>query len=86
MKTQKESNILNISDLDQKIYRIISITRFKELIKNRELVLVNPEKWDDENDNYSIKKYKDLKNIKTLLTLCFTTKKDVYHLWKINSS
>ena len=46
MKTQKESNILNISDLDQKIYRIISITRFKELIKNRELVLVNPEKWD----------------------------------------
>jgi hypothetical protein len=54
-KRQMEDNVFDISDLDQKIYRIFSISRFKELIMNNELVLVNPQKWDDPFENFFLK-------------------------------
>ncbi|MCT7473457.1 DUF2971 domain-containing protein [Aliarcobacter cryaerophilus] len=94
MKTQKESNILNISDLDQKIYRIISITRFKELIKNRELVLVNPEKWDDPFENFFLKgnavdnngNNVDFSNLREMwYGQCWTKNKDTDAMWRIYS-
>jgi hypothetical protein len=50
-----EDNVVNIADLDQKIYRIFSISRFKELITTNELVLVNPYKWDDPFENFFLK-------------------------------
>lgn len=50
-----ENNVINIVDLDQKIYRIFSIERFKQLLETRELVLVNPKKWDDPFENFFLK-------------------------------
>lgn len=50
-----KDNVLDISDLDQKIYRIFSISRFKEIMTNRELVLVNPQKWDDPFENFFLR-------------------------------
>ncbi|MBW2596908.1 MAG: DUF2971 domain-containing protein, partial [Deltaproteobacteria bacterium] len=54
-KRQMEDNVFDITDLDQKIYRIFSISRFKELITNNELVLVNPQKWDDPFENFFLR-------------------------------
>ena len=54
-KRQMEDNFIDITDLDQKIYRVFSISRFKELITNKELVLVNPKKWDDPFENFFLR-------------------------------
>jgi hypothetical protein len=50
-----EDNIFDIDDLDRKIYRIFGIDRFKELMETKELVLVNPKKWDDPFENFFLK-------------------------------
>jgi hypothetical protein len=54
-KRQLEDNAIDITDLDQKIYRIFSIQRFKELLSTNELVLMNPQKWDDPFENFFLR-------------------------------
>ena len=51
-KRSMEDNVLDIDDLDQEIYRIFSIKRFIQLMCSKELVLVNPSKWDDPFENF----------------------------------
>ena len=94
MKTQKEDNILNDLNLDLKIYRIISISRFKELIENNELVLVNPEKWEDPFENFFLKGNAidnngskiDLSNLREAwYGQCWTINDDTDAMWRIYS-
>ena len=48
----KNKNILNNIDSEQRIYRIFSLSRFEEMIQNQELVLVRPSMWDDPFENF----------------------------------
>ena len=42
---------MNEDEIDNPIYRIFSIVRFFEMIKNKEIVMVKPELWDDPFEN-----------------------------------
>lgn len=53
------------------------------LLSKKKLTLLSPEKWDDYNDIYYMKKYKEKKRLKTLLALCFTETNETYHHWKV---
>lgn len=44
--------LINIDDIEQSIYRIFPYFRFKEILVNKELVLVNPRKWEDPFENF----------------------------------
>jgi len=91
----KEENILNFNSLDTKIYRIFSIEHFKDLLKSKELVLVNPaKKLDDPFENFFLKtevvlpdgiktKLDDLQN--KWYVQCWTYKKESDALWRIYS-
>ena len=50
------NNVLNISDLDQRIYRIFRLSRFKQMLCSGELVLVNPKKLDDQYENFFLRR------------------------------
>lgn len=52
---QMEDNVIDITELDREIYRIFSIAWFRELVKTNELVLVNPQKWDDPFENFFLR-------------------------------
>jgi hypothetical protein len=39
--------------------------------------------WNDRNDAFSLKIYKERKNLKTLLALCFTKSTETYHHWHV---
>ena len=41
------------------------------LLTERKVTLLNPERWDDRNDAYFMKLYKDRKHFKSLLALVF---------------
>lgn len=89
------NNAIDIIDLDEKIYRIFSISRFKELLITKKLVLVNPEKWDDPFENFFLKA-NAIEPDGTLVSLediskswfgqCWTYTKDSDALWRIYSS
>ncbi|MEZ8230692.1 DUF2971 domain-containing protein [Vibrio splendidus] len=89
-----EDNCINISNLDQKIYRIFRIDRFEQLIREQELVLVRPSMWEDPFENFFLKAEVDCGNneVTTLDSLadswygqCWTTEKDSDAMWRIYS-
>lgn len=68
-----------------RLLRYTSLPVLLDIISKRELTLLNPASWDDRNDSYYIELYKSKKQLKTLLALCFTTKAETYHHWKVFS-
>ena len=44
-------NILNDLSPDKKIYRVVRVDRFFEMIEGKNLILVKPRKWDDPFEN-----------------------------------
>ncbi len=91
---KKEDNILNNLDLDTKIYRIFTFDRFKELISSNELVLVNPEMWDDPFENFFLKANAidgqgntvDFSNLREMwYGQCWTKNEDTDAMWRIYS-
>ncbi len=89
-----EDNVLNDLDLDTKIYRIFTFDRFKELITSNELVLVNPEMWDDPFENFFLKanaidttgNIVDFSNLRQMwYGQCWTTNEDTDAMWRIYS-
>ena len=90
-----EGNIIDIDDIDRKIYRIFSVGRFKDLLKSKKLVLVNPYKWDDPFENFFLRanavepngEVVSLDDIsKSWYGQCWTFTKDSDALWRIYSS
>ncbi len=67
------------------LLRYTSLPVLLDILSNQELTLLNPATWDDRNDSYYIELYKKRKKLKTLLALCFTTKSETYHHWKVFS-
>lgn len=90
-----EDNVIGIDELDRKIYRIFSVSRFKELLNTKKLVLVNPEKWDDPFENFFLRAnavessgalvYLD-DIAKSWYGQCWTFTEDSDALWRIYSS
>lgn len=56
-----------------------------DMLQNKRLTLLDPEKWEDKNDSCFIKHYKKEKKLKTLLALCFTEADETFHHWKVFS-
>jgi len=54
-----------------------------DLVNNKRLALLNPEKWEDKNDSLAIRLYKEKMGIKHLLVACFTQTSETYHHWRI---
>lgn len=88
------NNIINIDDLDKPVYRIFPLKRVQELFTNKELVLVNPSKWDDPFENFLLT-CSGVTDDGTLVSLqsladswfgqCWTTNSDTDAMWRIYS-
>ena len=86
-------NILNGLTHDTFIYRIFGWKRFNELMSKNELVLVNPDMWDDPFENfylkadaYSGKEKISLENLrKDSFGQCWTLNEDTDAMWRIYS-
>ena len=90
----KNKNILNNLDREQKIYRIFPLSRFEEMMQNQELVLVRPSMWDDPFENFFLSvnaidangESGSLQSIKdSWYGQCWTTNADTDAMWRIYS-
>ncbi|MDQ1355324.1 MAG: hypothetical protein QG657_5634 [Acidobacteriota bacterium] len=90
-----KDNFIEIKNPDQKIYRIFRIKRFKQLMRSKKLVLVNPKKWDDPFENFFLKEGTidpvsgqtvPLENLAAAwYGQCWTFEKESDALWRIYS-
>jgi hypothetical protein len=91
-------NTFNIpeDDLDIEIYRVMPIQRLLEILSNKKLVLVSPDKWDDPFENLLLKSLASLpsggvvdlirqKN-NSVYGQCWTLHKETDAMWRIYSA
>jgi hypothetical protein len=62
--------------------RYTNLASLISILKNKELVLLDPMKWEDKNDSHYLVKYGERKGFKSLYALCFTTTDETSHHWK----
>ena len=55
------------------------------MLINKRITLLDPESWEDRNDSFYVEKYKEIKNLKSVLALCFTSRAETFHHWKVFS-
>jgi len=63
--------------------RYTSLPIFVDIIDKQAITLLSPKTWEDRNDSFYLEEYQNRKALKTLLALCFSTKSETFHHWKI---
>jgi hypothetical protein len=53
------------------------------MLRDRQITLLDPAKWEDRNDAYYIAEYKRRLNAKRVLALCFTESSERHHHWRV---
>lgn len=71
--------------LPQKEYirRYTTISAVINLLRRRELALLDPATWDDRNDRYFMDLYKEQRGVIGLYALCAATCNETYHHWRV---
>jgi hypothetical protein len=65
--------------------RYTNLASALDILAERRLVLLDPEKWDDKDDAYFMWEYRKRMNCDAVKALCFTTSGETYHHWRIYS-
>lgn len=55
------------------------------ILQNKVITLLDPDTWDDRNDAYFMRQYKERKSAKSVLALCFAEAVETYHHWRVFS-
>ena len=68
------------------IHRYTSISAVIDLLRRRELTLLDPGAWDDRNDRYFMELYKEYRKLGGLYAACAATCLETYHHWRVFTS
>lgn len=66
--------------------RYTSLPILLDMLVRKSLILLNPTSWEDRNDSFYVEKYRETKGLKSVLALCFTTRRETFHHWKVFSN
>lgn len=72
-----------MSTLTDYIRRYTTISAMLDVLRRKELPLLNPESWDDRNDRYFMARYKQAKKVESLYALCAARCSETYHHWRV---
>jgi hypothetical protein len=65
--------------------RYTSLVAAIQILRQRKITLLNPELWDDRNDVYTMRKYQEAVQARSILALCFAQQFETYHHWRVFS-
>ena len=65
------------------IRRYTSIAAVIDILRRKELPLLDPQTWDDRNDRYFMSLYKEDRGLGGLYGLCAATCRETYHHWRV---
>lgn len=75
-----------MAKLHNVIRRYISIAGVIDMLRYRQLALLDPATWDDRNDRYFMEQYRRARGIGGLYAVCAATCSETYHHWKVFSA
>jgi len=67
------------------VWRYTTIPAVIDILRRRKLPLLNPERWDDRNDRYFMKLYKQHQRANGLYAMCGALVGETYHHWRVFS-
>ena len=53
------------------------------MLQEQQITLLDPQSWDDKNDSHYLRLYREKKNLKTVLAICFAQASETYHHWRV---
>lgn len=68
-----------------KFRRYTNLAALIHLLQNKRITLLNPASWDDKNDAHFMAEYKRLRDMETVLAICFAEAAETYHHWRVFS-
>jgi len=66
--------------------RYTDLPSLLHLLSTKNLTLLDPKTWDDQNDSYFMSLYKTQLSLNSLLALCFSQAPETYHHWRVFSN
>lgn len=72
-----------VTKLNNFIRRYTSIAATIDILRRKELPLLDPQTWDDRNDRYFMGLYKDVQKVGGLYGLCAAACSETYHHWRV---
>jgi hypothetical protein len=66
-----------------RLRRYTDIPALIYLLSERRITLLDPQSWDDKNDSHYLRLYREKKNLKTVLAICFAQASETYHHWRV---
>jgi hypothetical protein len=72
-----------MAKLEKFVRRYTSVPAVIDILRRKELPLLDPQSWDDRNDRYFMSLYKDGGSINGLYGLCAATCSETYHHWRV---
>jgi hypothetical protein len=72
-----------MTKLREHLRRYTDIPALIYLLREKKITLLDPETWDDKNDSYFLRLYREKKNLGSVLALCFTQVTETYHHWRV---
>lgn len=63
--------------------RYTDLSRLLYLLAECKLTLLDPRRWDDRNDSYCLRRYREAKGHTSILAVCFVQSSEQYHLWRV---
>jgi hypothetical protein len=65
--------------------RYTSLPILLDILARKEIFLLNPATWEDRNDSFYLERYRIRNRLEAVLAVCFTTRRETFHHWKIFS-
>jgi hypothetical protein len=72
-----------MTQLNNFIRRYTTIPAVIDMLRQKELTILDPQSWDDRNDRYFMRLYKEKKNVNALYGLCAAQCSETYHHWRV---
>jgi len=66
--------------------RYTSLPVALDVLTQRRVTLLSPQTWEDRNDAFYLERYREKKNLRMLVAICFSTRGETFHHWKVFSS
>src|SRR5712691_6011902 len=66
-----------------RLRRYTDIPALIYLLSELQITLLDPQSWDDKNDSHYLRLYREKKNLKTVLAVCFAQASETYHHWRV---
>lgn len=67
------------------LLRYTNLASLFEILLNKRICLLDPDKWEDRNDSYYIQVYKGEYSFESVLAICFAETNETFHHWKVFS-